>query len=96
MRHIMEAQGITKIAMPKIGAAKDGLSWPEVVKIIEEVFNDTDFEIVVRSYKPNEEPLHTSPKDNYKSRINQTDFAELNLMKEGKRFESDYDRFKRK
>jgi O-acetyl-ADP-ribose deacetylase (regulator of RNase III) len=40
---------ITKIAMPKIGCGLDRLSWPQVREIIEEVFQNTDIEILVCS-----------------------------------------------
>lgn len=36
-----------KIAMPKIGCGLDRLEWSRVREIIEEVFEDTDIEIVV-------------------------------------------------
>lgn len=41
------SQGIYKIAMPKIGCGLDRLQWEKVSKIVQEIFNDTDMEIVV-------------------------------------------------
>ena len=38
---------ITKIAMPKIGCGLDGLDWNKVSDMIQDVFKDTDIEIVV-------------------------------------------------
>ena len=40
-------EGITKLAMPKIGCGRDKLSWVDVSDIIAEVFDDTDIEILV-------------------------------------------------
>lgn len=40
--------GIKKIAMPKIGCGLDKLQWCDVRGIIQDVFQNTDFEIVVR------------------------------------------------
>ena len=39
--------GITKIAMPVIGCGLDRLQWSEVSRIIKEVFQNTDIEILV-------------------------------------------------
>lgn len=39
--------GITKLAMPKIGSGLDKLDWEKVRDIIQDVFSDTDIEIVV-------------------------------------------------
>lgn len=47
MKDIMEANAITKLAMPRIGCGLDKLSWDEVYKIICEVFEDTDIEILI-------------------------------------------------
>lgn len=38
---------ITKIAMPRIGCGLDRLNWDDVRPIIEEIFEDTDIEILV-------------------------------------------------
>jgi predicted nucleotide-binding protein (sugar kinase/HSP70/actin superfamily) len=40
-------QGITKIAMPRIGCGLDRLKWHEVKQIIENTFKDTDIDILV-------------------------------------------------
>lgn len=47
MREIMIANKITKVAMPVIGCGLDRLNWDRVSEIIKEVFNGTDFEILV-------------------------------------------------
>lgn len=39
--------GIEKIVMPKIGAGLDKLSWPKVRELIQDIFSDTDIEILV-------------------------------------------------
>lgn len=39
--------GITKIAMPQIACGIDHLRWSSVSRIIKDVFNDTDIEILV-------------------------------------------------
>lgn len=38
---------ITKVAMPIIGCGLDRLEWPKVSELIQEVFADTDIEILV-------------------------------------------------
>lgn len=38
---------ITKLAIPKIGCGLDRLDWEDVQEVIEEVFKDTDVEILV-------------------------------------------------
>ena len=47
MRDMCIELEITKIAMPKIGCGKDKMKWQSVRKIIREVFQDTDIEILV-------------------------------------------------
>lgn len=44
-----EILSITKLAMPRIGCGLDRLNWTDVKALIEEVFADTDIEIVVCS-----------------------------------------------
>lgn len=39
--------GVTKIAMPKIGCGLDRLNWEEVSAMLQEIFEDTDVEILV-------------------------------------------------
>lgn len=39
---------VNKIAMPKIGCGLDKLDWAEVKNVIREVFETTDFEILVK------------------------------------------------
>lgn len=43
--------GITKIAMPTIGAGLDRLNWTDVVAQIKSIFEDTDIEILVCKLK---------------------------------------------
>lgn len=49
MRRIMEENGITKLAMPRIGCGLDKLSWEKVEEILETVFEETEAEILVYS-----------------------------------------------
>ena len=44
--HVVE-EGVTKIAMPKIGCGLDRLEWEDVKPMIQEVFDDTDVEILI-------------------------------------------------
>lgn len=46
-RMVCKINGIRKIAMPKIGCGLDRLKWDDVQKIVSEVFENTDIEIVV-------------------------------------------------
>lgn len=39
--------GVRKIAMPKIGCGLDRLKWDDVSRLIQEMFEDTDIEILV-------------------------------------------------
>ena len=47
MKTICYKETITKIAMPVIGCGLDKLSWDKVSEIIQEVFSDSDIEILV-------------------------------------------------
>ena len=47
MRVQCESLDITKLAMPRIGCGLDKLEWDKVTDIIEDVFEDSDIEIVV-------------------------------------------------
>ena len=49
MKEICLTNSITKLAMPRIGCGLDKLQWDKVKQIIEEVFFDTDVEILVCS-----------------------------------------------
>lgn len=49
MKDEMDTNLVTKVAMPKIGCGHEGLEWDRVREIIEEVFEDTDVEILVCS-----------------------------------------------
>lgn len=47
MRDICQRQEIRKLAMPKIASGLDRLEWDKVSGIIQEVFRDTDIEIMI-------------------------------------------------
>lgn len=47
MRSQCEEKDIHKLAMPMIGAGLDKLEWDKVKDVIEDVFHDSDIEIVV-------------------------------------------------
>lgn len=47
MKEQCETFGIRKIAMPLIGCGLDRLDWNKVKDVIEDVFSDTDIEILV-------------------------------------------------
>lgn len=47
MREQCAALDITKLAMPRIGAGLDKLDWEKVKDVIEDVFGETDIDIVV-------------------------------------------------
>ena len=49
MKIEMECDLVTKVAMPRIGCGHEGLEWERVKEIIEDVFKDTDVEILVCS-----------------------------------------------
>lgn len=47
MKNICLENNITKLAMPRIGCGLDRLEWSKVKLSIEQIFNDTDIEILV-------------------------------------------------
>lgn len=47
MREQCEQFDITKLAMPRIAAGLDRLDWEKVKDVIEDVFSDTDIEILI-------------------------------------------------
>lgn len=47
MKRVCAANDIHKVAMPKIGCGLDRLEWDKVSEIIQDVFKDTDVEILV-------------------------------------------------
>lgn len=51
MKKICLEHNIAKVAMPTIGAGLDRLSWSDVTKQINDVFGDTDIEILVCKLK---------------------------------------------
>src|SRR5262249_51336750 len=53
MRALAEAEGVESIAMPRIGVGYGGLSWKKVRPIIERVFGDWTYTLVVyEEYAP--------------------------------------------
>jgi len=49
MKVTANEDGVKKIAMPRIGCGLDRLSWEDVKPMIQEIFADTDIEILVCS-----------------------------------------------
>ena len=49
MNDYVVEMGVTKLAMPKIGCGLDRLNWDDVSAMIQEIFADTDVEIMVCS-----------------------------------------------
>ena len=47
MRDIMEAEGVNKLAIPKLCCGKMGLEWDEVKAMFQIVFDDSDVNIIV-------------------------------------------------
>ena len=47
MRELCADFGITKLAMPLIGCGLDKLDWEQVKDVIDDVFNETDIEILI-------------------------------------------------
>lgn len=47
MKKLIDEEGIKKIAMPKIGCGLDRLNWEDVSPMIQDIFKDTDVEIMV-------------------------------------------------
>lgn len=47
MKEQCEVFNITKLAMPKIATGLDGLDWEQVKDIIEDVFEDTNIEVLI-------------------------------------------------
>lgn len=47
MNDYVVEMGVTKLAMPKIGCGLDRLNWDDVSAMIQEIFADTDVEIMV-------------------------------------------------
>lgn len=50
MRNQAVDMEVKKIAMPRIGCGLDKLNWEKVMKIINDVFVDTDIDIVIRYF----------------------------------------------
>lgn len=49
MRDQMEDNDISKLAIPHIGCGKEGFKWSEVRDMLDDIFHDTDIEILVCS-----------------------------------------------
>lgn len=47
MKEIVVAEGVERVAIPRIGCGLDKLSWPRVRLIIERIFEDTEIEFLV-------------------------------------------------
>lgn len=47
MKEICIEEGITKLVMPKIGCGLDRLQWPKVREYIQNIFKDTNIDILV-------------------------------------------------
>lgn len=47
MKELCKKNGISKLAMPKIGCGLDKLNWEDVKQQIMRCFQDTDIEILV-------------------------------------------------
>lgn len=47
MKRVCKANNINKVAMPRIGCGLDRLEWDKVSEIIQDVFKDTNIEILV-------------------------------------------------
>lgn len=47
MKVLAVGQGVTRIAMPRIGCGLDRLNWPEVKLALQDVFGKTDIELLV-------------------------------------------------
>lgn len=63
MRYDMRVNLISKIAMPKIGCGHEGLKWSRVREIIEEVFEDTNIEILICSLDNNRKSINWEEND---------------------------------
>ncbi|XP_015764470.1 PREDICTED: O-acetyl-ADP-ribose deacetylase 1-like [Acropora digitifera] len=50
MKEHCVSHGIISLSMPRIGCGLDGLQWPRVQNIIEEVFQDTDIKVTVYTF----------------------------------------------
>lgn len=61
----MECNFITKLAIPKIGCGHEGLDWDRVREIIEEVFEDTDVEILICSLDNNRKSIDWEDDDDW-------------------------------
>jgi O-acetyl-ADP-ribose deacetylase (regulator of RNase III) len=57
MRRQADAEGVTRIALPRVGAGKGGLSWKKVKGVIERVFADWPGTLIVyEEYVPEGSP----------------------------------------
>lgn len=54
MRDQMDDNVVTKVAIPRLGCGHEGMNWEKVKGIINEVFEDTDVEILVCSLMKHE------------------------------------------
>ena len=49
MLHLAAADGITEIGLPRIGAGIDGLAWPDVANVLEDVAGESPVRLIVVS-----------------------------------------------
>jgi O-acetyl-ADP-ribose deacetylase (regulator of RNase III) len=64
MRQQADREGVTSIAIPRIGAGYGGLSWKKVRDVVEQVFVDwTGTLYVYEEYAPEEAEPQASPKE---------------------------------
>lgn len=61
----MEVNLVSKVAMPKIGCGHEGLEWDRVREIIEEVFSDTDIEILICSLDSKRKDIELEDDDDW-------------------------------
>ena len=60
MKNQIEAENITKLAMPKIASCLDQKNWVKIREMIKDVFKDTDIEIVI-CYLGEDSPTDITP-----------------------------------
>ena len=61
LRERITADGVQRLAMPKLGCGLDGLSWNLVQELVSDVFNKTPVEIQVRVLSREGSPLDLQP-----------------------------------
>lgn len=51
LRNHAKVNEVQQLAMPRIGCGLDGLQWPKVKDLIEEVFRDTEIQVNVWTFR---------------------------------------------